>query len=157
MLRKIDYAHYVKPTDFARFEQGDTTIRIISNGALVKKHGLKTANGYVPLGDCTEKPDCEQCLKGNEPKQKWIWICAIRPTNDVKLLDVGAMTGDAICKIAQKREQDPKEYDLIINKVGVGLRTKYIVKVGEVKPLGDEELKAMEAMKTFLVNKYFKN
>src|SRR6185312_1680175 len=113
-MKKIDYTTYTKPSDFTRFLQGDTMVRIISNGVLVKKHGMKTATGYIPLGDCTERADCDQCLKGNEPKQKWTWICLVRGTNEVKILDVGAMVGDAICKIAQARKQDPQEYDLII-------------------------------------------
>lgn len=155
-MKKIDYMTYQKPSDFTRFAEGESVVRIISNGVLTKKHGMKTATGYIPLPDCTEKADCEQCLKGNEPKQKWTWICLVRKTGDVKILDVGAMVGDAICKIAQARKQDPQEYDLIITKTGQGLRTKYVVKAGPVSPLTAEEQKATSAMKQFLIKKYFK-
>lgn len=156
-MKKIDYMTYTKPSDFTRFPQGETVVRILGSGALLKKHGMKTATGYIPLPDCTERADCPQCLKGNEPKQKWVWICLVRATNEVKILDVGPMVGDAICKLAQAKRQDPQEYDLIINKSGEGLRTKYLVKVGEIKPLTEEETKATSAMKQFLIKKYFTN
>lgn len=154
-MKKIDYSSYQKPSDFVRFPQGDTTIRILSSGGLVKKHGMKTANGFIPLGDCTEQPDCPQCLKGNEPKQKWVWICLVRKTNEVKILDVGPQIGDAICKIGQQREQDPQEYDLVIHRVGENRETKYTVKPGEVKPITEAETKMVSPMKQFLIKKYF--
>lgn len=155
-MKKIDYQTYKKPTDFARFEQGDTTIRIISSGGMVKKHGMRTAKGYVPMGDCTETPECEQCLKGNEAKLKWIWICMVRPDNAVRILDVGPMVGDAICKIAKEKKMDPQEFDTIIHRVGVGLKTKYDVKLGEVKTLTEDEAKQTRNAKLFLIKKYFK-
>jgi len=65
---------------------------------MVKKHGMKTATSYVPLGTCTEKPDCEWCLKGNEPKLKWMWVAYVN--TEVKVLDVGPMVGDGICQSA---------------------------------------------------------
>jgi len=154
-MKKIDYNTYTKPTDFARFPLGDSVIRILSSGGMVKKHGMRTGTGYVPLGDCTEEADCEYCLKGNEPKQKWTWICLMRATKEVKILDVGPMLGDAICQIAQARKQDPQEFDLIINKAGSGLKTKYTVRPGEIKPLTEQEQKEIKAMKLFLIKKYF--
>lgn len=154
-MKKIDYTTYEKPSDFLRFKPGDTAIRIVSSGGMAKKHGLRTAAGYVPLGDCTERPDCKHCLQGNAPKTKWMWLAVNRTDNQVKLLDVGPMLGDAICKLAQERKQDPQEFDLIVNKVGEKLRTKYTVKVGEVKPLTPEELAGMKAAKAFLIKKYF--
>lgn len=156
-MKKIEYTNYQKPSDFARFEQGNTTLRIISSGGLVKKHGMRAGGRYVPLGDCTETPDCEQCLKGNEPKQKWIWICMVRPNNDVKILDVGSMIGDEICNIAKAQKRDPQEFDVIINRVGVGLRTKYSVKMGQVKELTGEEIDKAKNVKQFLIKKYFKS
>ncbi len=155
-MKKIEYKTYSKPTDFAKFEQGDTTIRIVSSGGLVKKHGMRTAHGYIPLGDCTETADCELCAKGNDAKIKWIWICLVRTTSEVKLLEVGPQIGDAICKIAQTQEKDPQEFDLVISKVGNGLKTKYSVRIGEVKPLTEAELKEVNVNKHFLINKYFK-
>ena len=118
-MKKIDYKTYQKPSDFAHFNAGETVVRIVSSGGLVKKHGMRTTRGYVPMGDCTETPDCKQCLAGNEPKLKWIWICFVRATKEVKILEVGPMLGDKICKLAQTRKQDPQEFDLVIKRTGV--------------------------------------
>lgn len=153
-MKKIDYTTYKKPTDFAHFEQGDTTIRIISSGGMVKKHGMRSAGRYVPLGDCTETPECKQCLRGNEPKQKWIWIAYLRSTKEAKILDVGAMLGDAICQLAQERQQDPQEFDIIVNRVGKGLDSKYKARAIDGAPLTDEELAKTKYQKQFLIKKY---
>lgn len=154
-MQKINYSTYKKPTDFARFEQGDTTIRIISSGGLKKEHGMKTGRGYVPLGDCTETPECKQCLSGNESKLKWIWIAYIRPTKEVKILSVGAMVGDGICKLAQEKGKDPQDFDIAINKTGTGRSTKYSVRATEGKPLTSDEQKLTTNTKKFLIKKYF--
>jgi len=154
-MKKIEYKTYKKPTDFARFEQGNTTIHIVSSGGLVKKHGMRTGRGYIPMGDCTETPDCKQCLQGNVPKQKWMWIAYIKDTKEVKILDVGAMLGDAICKIAQEKNKDPQEFDIIVSKVGEGLRTKYTAEIGEIKSLTEQEIVQIKNAKQFLIKKYF--
>lgn len=154
-MHKIDYTNYKKPTDFVHFEQGDTTIRIISSGGMVKKHSMKTGNGFIPLGNCTETPDCKYCLNGNEPKLKWIWIAYVRATKEVKILDVGAMIGDGICKLAQSKGKDPQEFDIVVNKTGEKLKTKYEVRAIEAPMLTKEELALISHIKQFLIRKYF--
>lgn len=154
-MKKIDYKSYQRPSDFAKFPQGQSTIRIVSSGGIAKKHGMRTATGYVPLGNCTEDANCKFCLQDNEPKIKWMWLCIFRPDNQVKLLDCGPMIGDAICKIAQNLNKDPQEYDLVITKAGEGLRTKYNVKLGKETPLTAEEIEKMKAAKVLLIKKYF--
>lgn len=154
-MKKIDYKTYQKPTDFAKFSQGETIIRIISSGGMVKKHGLRMGGKYVPLGDCTETPECPQCLQGNEPKLKWIWIVYMRGTKDVKILDCGPMLGDAICKLAQERGKDPQEFDIVIHKAGEKLKSKYTAKAVEAAPLTEDEIKSTRSSKQFLIKKYF--
>jgi hypothetical protein len=155
-MNKIDYATYKKPSDFIRFNAGTTKLVIISNGYLQKKHGMKTATGYIPLPDCTETPDCPQCLKGNEPKQKWVWIVFIPAEKKVGILDAGAMIGDAICKQAQSGEYDPLMREVTIVKEGTGLRTKYETTVGNIITLSPKDEAFIEPSKRFLVTKYFK-
>lgn len=155
MLKKIDYSTYEKPTDFAKFKQGDNILRIISSGGMVRKHGMRTAAGFVPLGDCTETADCKFCLQGNEAKNKWMWIGFIRPNLEPKILDVGPMLGDAICKLAKEHNKDPMEFDIVVNKVGEKLKTKYKASFGEVVPLTPEELEKVKAGKLRLIKKYF--
>lgn len=157
MIHKINYSSYKTPSDFMKFEQGINKIIIVSNGGMVKKHGMKTARGYVNLGDCTETPTCEFCLKGNEAKLKWMWIIYLAKDRQVRLLDVGKMIGDAICKVAQtKGLEDLTGYEFTINKNGAGLRTEYQVSPEITKiQLSDADMAFIEPSKKFLVKKYF--
>lgn len=154
-MKQIDYKTYTKPSDFVKFGEGRTVIQIISNGILVKKHGMKTAQRYVPLGICTEKPDCQYCKDGNEPKMKWSWIVCLPDSKEVKLLDAGVMIGNQICEIA-KVQGDPQEYELVITRSGTGRQTKYTVSKGDKCKLNPIDLKLFEPQKMFLKNKYFK-
>lgn len=154
-MKEIDYQTYKKPSDFIRFNQGNTRIVLISKGYLMKKHGMRTANGYVPLGDCTETPDCPFCLKGNDPKQKWIWIAYIPEEKKVGILDVGAQIGDSICQQAKKTAGALMK-EVNIHKEGEMLKTKYIATLGKQITLTKEEVDFVEPYKSFLVNKYFK-
>ncbi|MBU1092574.1 hypothetical protein KJ836_02815 [Patescibacteria group bacterium] len=149
-MKRIDLKTYTKPTDFVKFPIGETKVILISEGGMVKKHGMKTATSYVPLGTCTEKPDCGWCLKGNEPKLKWLWIAFVN--NEAKVLDVGPMIGDGICKQAQENNLSVFTNAIFsISRVGLQRSTKYEVKyIGQNK----EELNT-EAAKKLLVKKYF--
>lgn len=154
-MKKILYESYEKPSNYAKFKQGDTTIRIVSSGGLYKKHTMKTARGFIPLGNCTEDDLCSHCKSGNEAKIKWVWICLMIENKNVRLLEVGGQIGDAICKIAQRKKKDPTDFDLIVSKTGEGLNTKYSVEAGREYPLSKEDLEFIAPAKKFLVHKYF--
>ena len=156
MIHKINYSTYKTPTDFVKFEQGANKVIIVSGGGMSKKHGMKTARSYVPMGDCTEQPDCPQCLKGNEAKLKWMWIAFMPKERQVRILDVGKTIGDSICKIAQEKElEDLTGYEFIINRVGIGMNTKYEVSFSAKVNLSDTDSSFIEPFKKFLVKKYF--
>ena len=153
-MREIDYKTYKKPSDYIKFEEGDTPIRIISKGFIGLQHGLRGARGWVNLGFCTEDDTCEHCKKGNEAKRFWKWVVVDRKDNEVRLLDAGVMLGDGICQIAIK-EGDPTKYDLIVNRVGQKLKTKYIVKKSVANiPITKDDISKWQGMKRFIVNKY---
>jgi hypothetical protein len=149
-IKKIDLSTYTKPSDFVKFPIGETKIILLSEGGMVKKHGMKTATSYIPMGDCTELPDCPQCLKGNEPKQKWMWIAYI--DKQVKVLDVGPMIGDGICQSLQENGlKESNNACFTIKREGLQRSTKY-----EVKYTGQNLDKLnIEASKKLLVKKYF--
>ena len=155
IIRKIDYQTYEKPGDYARFKDGETVIRIVSGGGIYKKHTMKTAKGFIPLGRCTEDETCPHCKKNNEPKLKWVWVCFYPETRNVRLLEVGPKIGDEICKLAQKAQKDPQTFDFIITKSGTGLDTQYSVKIGKEYPLSDDDLKFIDPARKFLIHKYF--
>jgi len=154
-MKQISYTNYKKPSDYLSFLEGDTKFVIISNGYFIKRHGMKTGNGYIPMPDCTEKPDCPSCLKGNEPKQKWTWIVYSRDDKRVYVLDAGPMIGNQICIQAQKGGFDPLNREVKVNKVGEGLRTKYTVSVLMPITLTVDENSFIKPAKDFLVKKYF--
>lgn len=155
MIHKIDYKTYEKPSDFIKFKIGENKIIILSNGGMVKKHGMMTGRGYVPMGDCTETLDCPQCLKGNEPKQKWIWIAYLPLTRQVKVLDVGPQIGNSICEQVQKMQIDPIGYEIIINRIGLGRDSQYTTVLGSKVQLTEKDKLFIEPTKKFLVKKYF--
>lgn len=152
MIKKIDLKTYTKPTDFARLLEGENKIILISEGGMVRKHGMKTARGYIPLGDCSETPDCEWCQKGNEAKLKWIWVAYI--SGQVKVLDVGPMIGDGICRELQRHGLDRFTNAIFnIKRIGTGRETRY-----EIKYVGQNQEKLnVESAKNFLVKKYFQS
>ncbi|PWT73657.1 MAG: hypothetical protein C5B59_12750 [Bacteroidetes bacterium] len=153
-MKQINYGTYQKPSDYMKFDQGDNVIRIVSVGAFVKRHGMRTAGGYIPLGDCTEKPDCKFCNEGNKAKQKWFWIAYSKTRKEVKMLDAGPQIGDAICTIARNVGKDPREFDLIVTRKGDGLKTRYSVEKGGEEPIPEAEVAGIESMKKYLVHKY---
>lgn len=153
-IHSIDYQKYITPSDYVKFEQGDTTVRIISNGGTCKMHGMKTARGYINLGICSEDESCENCQKGYEAKTRWIWIVYLPDFNVVRIMEVGKRAGDTICKIA-KKDGDPQGYDLIITRSGEMLKTDYTVKMGRKYALSEELLTKLKPTKDLLVKKHF--
>lgn len=153
-MHKIDYTNYKKPTDFASFKQGDNLVRIVSSGVMGYQHVMKTANRFVNLGICTEDENCQQCQKGNAPKRCWKWIIYL--DGNVNILDAGAMLGNQICDIATEHG-DPQEYDLIVNKTGEKLKTRYTVKKADNNTeISPEIMRSISFKKKILINKYFK-
>ncbi len=152
-MKTIDYTTYQKPADYIKLEQGDNTIRIISDGYIGLQHGLRTGGRWVNLGVCTELDTCEHCKKGNIAKRFWKWIVVDRKTNTVKLLDAGIMLGDQICQLA--KTEDPKKYDITINRTGEKLSTKYVASKAKVSaPIMQSDISAWKSGKRFIENKY---
>lgn len=154
-MKKIDYATYKKPSDYIKFDQGNNLIRVISSGGIGMFHAIRSTSGYAPLGFCTEDGNCPHCEK-NDPKRVWRWIVWDVKRNEVKMLDAGPMIGNAICELAHNLKKDPQEFDLIINRVGEKLRTKYRVsKASTTTEITEEKLKELKPMKRYLIKKYF--
>lgn len=154
-IHAINYGEYITPSDYLKFEEGETTIRVISKGGLCKMHGMKTARGFINLGICPENDTCENCKKNYEAKTRWIWVVYLPAYDVVRLLEVGKKVGDAICKLGRKNG-DPQAYDLIVTRIGQDLKTDYTVRMGKTYPLADEVIEKVKPAKEFLVKKHFK-
>lgn len=137
-MRKIDYNNYQKPSRFVKLSQGDTKLKIVSDGVIGYEHGMNAAGRYVPLGPCSENLDCEQCAKGNEPSLKFKWIAYLPELKEVRVLSVGSKLGDSICGIAKEEEKaGHKSFEIIINRVGLGRNdTRFTVR----KPLQPSQI-----------------
>ena len=154
-MEKIDYLNYKRPSDFLKFEPGKTTIRIVSSGGLSKKHGMKTARGYIPMGECTGS-GCEQCQKGSEPKLKFTWVCLDRTNSKVGILESGPQLGNQICELAKSLQKDPREFDLVVLRSGTGKDSSYkVTKAVQNSELTPEESAKVAAEKPYLIRKYF--
>jgi hypothetical protein len=155
-IHKIDLQKYVTPSDYLTFPEGLTKIAIVSSGGMAKYHGMKTAKGYIPMGMCSEDDSCEQCKKGNEPKLRWVWIVYWIDKECVRLLEVGKMVGDGICREAIQHGVDFTDHVFEITRVGTSLHTKYTVKFGGKFQPTEQENKLILPAKRFLINKHLK-
>lgn len=154
-IHKIDYQNYITPSDYIKFDQGETKIRIVSAGGMCLMHGMRTARGYVNMGMCAENDTCEQCKKGNEAKQRWMWIVFLPKYRVVRLMETGKKLGDSICKLALKVD-DIQNYELIVTRTGEMLKTEYSIALGEKTILGESDKEFVLPSKNLLVKKYFK-
>lgn len=156
-LHKISYKDYITPSDYMKFEEGDTQVVIVSNGGMCRMHGMRTAKGYINLGMCTEELTCEHCKK-NEAKLRWMWIVYMPKYKTVRLMETGKKLGDQICKLAQKLEEgsdDIQNYLLNVNKQGTLLNTVYTARLEEKTTLSESDKEIIEPAKKFLIKKHF--
>lgn len=151
-MQKLNYNTYETPSDYLKVKEGDTIIRVISDGYISRKHGLKTSNRWIPLGECKGE-NCEHCLKGNLPKISYMWIVVDRIQKKVRFLDAGKLLGDGLTRFF-KENGDPQEYDLQISRKGKDKNTTYKFTKLEPKEFDASEQNAIQANKQYLITKY---
>lgn len=152
-MKKIDYSNYQKPSDFVKLQVGDNRIRIVSDGITCYEHGMVSGSRYVPLGICSQTAACEQCQKGNQPKLRYKWIVYLPEIGETRLLSVGPQIGDEICCLATKG--DPRAYDIIINRNGVGKQSRYKVsKAKDSQPIEKEIIRKITQTRDYLVMRH---
>lgn len=152
-MRIINYKTYVKPSYFLKLEQGETRVRIVSEGILCYEHGVLLRNGkYVPLGLCSENKHCKQCQRGNDPNLRYKWVVYLPKTGEVKVMAVGIKVGDEICVIGKKEEA--LTFEVVITKNGFGKDVSY--KVEKVTPtkVDAETALIIKENRDYLFNRY---
>jgi hypothetical protein len=158
-IKSIDLKTYIKPSDYIKFSQGDTTLTIVSKGGgMAKIHSMKTSKGFINLGICTEDSTCEHCKKGYEAKLKWIWVVYWKEKKAVRLLEAGTQIGDGICQVTQKGGlEDFTSNDYIITATGEGFGSrKYSVRLGGKVSLTPEDEAIIGPAKDYLIKKHLK-
>lgn len=158
-MKTIDYNSYQKPSNFVKFEQGDTKVLIVSDGVMLYEHGMRAGGRFVPLGKCTEKVDCEQCQKGNDASLKFKWIVYLPETGEVKVLSASPHLGDEICVIGKQinegKEQPTKTFEVVVNRTGMGKQTRYKVKKANKPAVIDPQSAIfIKQSRDFLFRKY---
>lgn len=151
-MQRINYQTYEKPSDFYKVIEGVNVIRILTDGFIGRKHGMRTSKGWIPLGECTGT-NCEHCKKGNEPKLNYIWIVLDRLKAKVRVMEVSKKLGNEIAMLA-KAEGDPTTYDIEIDRKGLDKNSTYALKKLEGKEFNENELKAISLNKQQLSIKY---
>ena len=153
----IDPKTYKTPSDYVKLDVGDNVIRCLELGRIGLFHGMKTSSNYIPMGECMGA-ECEQCKKGNPAKLEYKWLVYHRGKNEIGILISGKMLGDQIAKLQKKqfltKDLDPKKYDLLIKRTGVGMQTKYKTELAPVEELTEGEIKTIRSKKDYLLKKY---
>ncbi len=154
MLSTIDYTNYVKSSDFIKLPEGDNIVRIISKGVVAYKHKMKSGGRFIPLGLCTGE-GCRNCEK-SEPYKCFMWLAINRTTGQVGVLEAGATIGNGIAELAHSRAEDPKTFDILINRKGSTKETtKYqILASPETKDLTEAEKERVRFNRPYLMRKY---
>jgi len=151
-MEVINYETYQKPSDYHKFDEGETVLRILTKGAIGQTVGLRMGGKFTPLGWAEEEQAKNAIAKGAKVKKTYRWVAWNYKTSKVRLLDAGVMLGDGICELA-KVNGDPTTYDIIVKAIGKGLQRKYSVQKATknlVAPTREEK----ESEIRYLVEKY---
>jgi hypothetical protein len=160
-MEKINYKVYKKPTDFLKLAQGDNVIRIVSDGFIATVYGMRTGDRWVRFGESIPDKTLQTAKEKGytdsiKAARRWVWIGLNRASGHIGILEVGPTVGDTICQIAQEKECDPKDIDLLVKKDGEGFNTKYqISSMKESKPIPKTLADKIESEKRYLLNKYY--
>lgn len=155
----MKFKEYVKePRDnegakFLKLQNGKNVVRIVSE---FESYG----NHYIPTEKrshiCTGTDTCKYCKEGDKAKIRFLLYVIDRSTPvvegqvDIKLLDVGYSVFDQISDFAKAEGYGfdvIPNFDITIEKTGVGLTTEYkVIPQRNESELTEEELLAVEAL-----------
>jgi len=128
-----------------KFEEGTTTIRLLSHSYHFKSHYVKSENKSY---DCTGFVEtCKWCQGANLPRQRWAYAILVRGKEEslIKVMEVGWSIFGTILNLSKDEDYgDPRGYDLKITKTGTGLDTSYTVIPGKETDFTEEEMKLLE-------------
>lgn len=141
---------------FMKLEPGVNQFRIVSGTYHFKKHMLKEGGKFS--SEIHESVNCQYCLSGNKPKNRYAWIVIDRKDGEVKILEQGWQVYEQMLALAKDKEYgDLKTYDLKITKKGEGLDTNYqVVAVPSTigKKITKEEQEKVESSNIDLAAKF---
>ena len=137
---------------YLRLESGENKIRILTGCEPIASHFL--GKGSKPAA-CTMDDTCKFCLSGVKKTVKV--LCYIYDYSDsiIKLAELAWSIFKQVGELAASSEYgytDLPPYDIIVNKTGEGMETRYSVTPGRNdKPLDAEIMKELKEKKEILV------
>jgi len=135
--------------DWLNLKEGDNRIRLVSD---CKDYG----NHYNPITHksviCIGKEHCELCKNGLKPNVQFLTWVIDRVDGRIKLFRFGFQVYKQIVAYKQNPDyafDEIPEYDLTINRVGIGKQSEYtVVPARQDSPLTEEEeIKITEKVK----------
>lgn len=137
-------SNYVAPASggFAKLEIGDNTFRIVTNPVLMWvawNNKVVTRTPYMVNGVVTPKPSVPSG-EGNSVNFTWSLGVYNYKTKSVEVLDISqkGLQSGIESYAGQPAWGHPSKYDIIINKSGSGLETKYALRVNPPLPVAVE-------------------
>ena len=131
--------------NYMKFEDGDNTFRILSSPVLGYKYWVDTKDGKrQPMRKrMTEALDMSQIPDPDEVKHFWamvVWNC------DLKKIQILEITQKSIQRILRGLVKNvkwgnPRDYDIVVNKTGKKMETRYTVTPDPKAPLDKEVAK----------------
>lgn len=128
---------------FMKLQLGKNVIRIASNPSRIFQHWEKTTDGKLRKITCIGD-DCPLCAIGHQPSARYQIkvLDKIDPDDpQAKVLETGSAVMRQISNFANDEDYgDPREYDMKIQKEGVGRDTRYSVTASPKKrPMTERE------------------
>ena len=138
-----DEASYNPPpadSQWLTFEEGITTIRLLSHSYSFRSHYIKKERKSY---DCTgDVSTCKWCQLGNRSGGKWAYMVLVRDEKApaIKVMEAGWSIFETILNLAKDKDYgDPRGYDLKITRKGTGTDTSYTVIPGKDTKFNDKE------------------
>lgn len=128
---------------FMKLQLGKNVIRIASNPSKIYQHWEKTTDGKLRKVTCIGN-DCPLCAIGHQPSARYQMKVLDKLDPDdpqAKVLETGAAVIRQISNFANDEDYgNPLEYDMKIQKEGIGRETRYSVTASPKKhPLSSRE------------------
>ncbi len=147
-LDEVSEKYGIKSNDsWLKLVDGDNRIRIISEFEDYGVHYLKDEKKSVI---CIGKDQCKLCKKNIEVRCQFLGWVIDRSDNQVKLFRTGYSVIKQISELAKSSEygfEGIPPYDIIINKKGQGLETKYsVLPARQNTPLTESELQLITTL-----------
>ena len=140
--------------NYMKFEDGDNVLRILSSPILGYEYWIDTADSKrQPIRKrMTEALVLKDIPEPDKVKHFWAMVVWNYDAKKIQILEITQKSIQKVLRSLAKNAKwgSPKEYDIVVNKVGEKLETKYTVTPDPKSTLTDEIEKAFKETKVNL-------